>query len=469
MYLFSLFRINFIPIFVFCALLLSFLLCPQQALCAQVDLVWDKPTNTTNIVGYNIYCAPSGSSFSDQPPQVVKGSDQTTCTISDLTEGEMYGFVATSFDDHGNESDYSNKVYYTVPTSNVSKDSDGDGLSDADEDYYGTDPDDPDTDGDGLTDGEELEYWGDAWNDDGDNDNKVNLLDDDADGDGVCDATEILQGTNPADSSDNQSSLPRMAFGEVSVDHNWTLVDLKTTFQYPVVVAGPLSKHDSQPAVVRIRNVSNSSFEIRIQEYKSQDGYHSKEQVSFLVMEIGSYNLPDGSHIEAFYLNAQANYTLFDHVYFFSDFRYQPVVMTAITTFEGPRAVTGRVANISPQGFDYSLQEEEYSLESHPPEIVGYIAWEPSTGKLDGTQFAVALAHDITHKPQNIKFAQLFANSPSFLASMQTCHGGDTANLRYDRKTKRGLKINVSEENSLDDEINHTTESVGYIALHSVR
>ncbi len=39
----------------------------------------------------------------------------------------------------------------------IGVDSDGDGISDADEGFYGTDPNNPDSDGDGYTDGEEIE------------------------------------------------------------------------------------------------------------------------------------------------------------------------------------------------------------------------------------------------------------------------------------------------------------------------
>ncbi|MFX1294377.1 MAG: hypothetical protein ACFFD2_05925 [Promethearchaeota archaeon] len=42
----------------------------------------------------------------------------------------------------------------------VTKDSDGDGLTDDQEDYYKSDPNNPDSDSDGLLDGDEAKYWG---------------------------------------------------------------------------------------------------------------------------------------------------------------------------------------------------------------------------------------------------------------------------------------------------------------------
>jgi hypothetical protein len=71
------------------------------------------------------------------------------------------------------------------PPQSPNKDSDGDGLSDADETLVtGTDPNNPDTDGDGLGDGVEVV-------------NRMNPLDRDMDKDGVSDGAEIAAGTNP--------------------------------------------------------------------------------------------------------------------------------------------------------------------------------------------------------------------------------------------------------------------------------
>jgi hypothetical protein len=68
----------------------------------------------------------------------------------------------------------------------IGADSDGDGLSDAEEAALGTDPLDPDTDGDGLADGEEVERGTDP-------------LAPDTDGDGLTDGDEVALGTDPLD------------------------------------------------------------------------------------------------------------------------------------------------------------------------------------------------------------------------------------------------------------------------------
>ena len=67
-----------------------------------------------------------------------------------------------------------------------SSDADKDGLSNAEEEDYGTDPNVADTDGDGLGDGDEVAIGTDP-------------LDEDSDGDGYSDGEEFNQGVDPLD------------------------------------------------------------------------------------------------------------------------------------------------------------------------------------------------------------------------------------------------------------------------------
>ena len=177
----------------FAALLVFF---PVQAFPAEVTLAWDRPDDS-KVIGYHIYSAPSGSNYPDLPNKVINDPSQTNCTLTGLTEGEIYGFVATSFDDSGIESVYSNEVFYNVPVTST-QDSDGDGLTDTEEtDTYGTDPDSADTDGDGLNDGDEVSVYG------------TDPTLSDTDGDSSPDGEEVELGydpTNPESTPETSSS-----------------------------------------------------------------------------------------------------------------------------------------------------------------------------------------------------------------------------------------------------------------------
>lgn len=94
------------------------------------------------------------------------------------------------------------------PTVDPNVDTDGDGLTDAEEAELGTDPNNPDTDEDGISDGDEVNVWGtDPLNPDTDGDllydggeliYGTNLLDPDTDKDGLSDGEEVyIYGTDP--------------------------------------------------------------------------------------------------------------------------------------------------------------------------------------------------------------------------------------------------------------------------------
>jgi outer membrane protein OmpA-like peptidoglycan-associated protein len=104
---------------------------------------------------------------------------------------------------------------YTFHTDPTKWDTDGDGLSDGDEvRIYHTDPLNKDTDGDGLSDGDEVKiYHTDPLKKDTDGDglddgtevnvSKTNPLDPDTDHGGVKDGIEVAQHMNPLDPSDD--------------------------------------------------------------------------------------------------------------------------------------------------------------------------------------------------------------------------------------------------------------------------
>lgn len=71
------------------------------------------------------------------------------------------------------------------PASMINRDSDGDGLTDAEELILGTDPHNPDTDYDGLSDYDEVRVY------------VTNPLHPDTDGDQVADGFEVQLGRNP--------------------------------------------------------------------------------------------------------------------------------------------------------------------------------------------------------------------------------------------------------------------------------
>ena len=99
----------FVAGLLWCSALVWFLQLPARA-DQSVTLNWN-PSVATNVAGYKIYF---GTASLDYTNSVVVGN-ATNATISGLVAGRTYYFAATTYDDVGDESDYSGEASYTVP------------------------------------------------------------------------------------------------------------------------------------------------------------------------------------------------------------------------------------------------------------------------------------------------------------------------------------------------------------------
>lgn len=418
---------------------------------AQITIAWDQNPEP-DIAGYRMHYGTTSGNYQHN----VDVGNHTSCTISGLEEGTTYYFAATAYVSENVESGYSEQLAYTIPVT----DSDGDGISDNDEiNIYGTDPNKSDTDDDGISDGEELSFWGDQWNMDNDGDGLINLLDPDPDG------KDVNGGNDPSESDPEPLVTLFLEIGEVQIDQNWQYVELKRLFISPIVIAKSISLHDADPAVIRIRNVDENGFEIRVQEWDYLDGTHAEETVSYLVMESGNYTLDDGTKVEAGMFETDKTRG-FEPVSFSQSFQKIPVVVTSILSINESDAVIGRIRNIDTQGFDFRLQEQEGNSKNHVTESIGYIAWEPSRGTIDNLTFEINKTSDsVTHNFYTIQFSQNFLTTPMFVADMQTCDSINTANVRWQNKDAYAVEVQIDEEQSKDNEIRHNTEVVGYMVF----
>ena len=240
---------------------------------------------------------------------------------------------------------------------------------------------------------------------------------------------------------------------------------LNRCFVDPVVVAKPLSYNGSDPALVRLRNVDGRGFEIRAQEWDYLDGGHLSETVSYMVMERGSHILDDGTQVEAgsFMTNLTSSFGTFS---FNQSFQVVPVLMAAVASFNEGDAVTDRLRNITTEGFDFRMQEQGANVQSHDVETINYIAWEPGLGTANGLSFEVGTTGKaVTDQFYPISFSSTFQEAPRFLADMQTTNGEDTAAMRWQNRTPQGAEVKIEEDQSFDQETNHITEVVGYMAF----
>ncbi len=257
----------------------------------------------------------------------------------------------------------------------------------------------------------------------------------------------------------------RFELHELQVDSNWQAVSYDSPFTNPVVIAGASSFTSSETGVIRVKNVTSNGLELRFQEWDSLDGQHPVETITLMVAEAGTFTLDDGTLIEAGCFSTSGAST-FSALSFLQPMSTPPVVMTAVNTVNETDAVTTRVRNITTNGFEFMMREQEINATTHAEETACYLAWEPSTGRFGNMQYEVAVTGDqITANAYPIKYTSRFIELPMVLAAMQTTDGGDTATPRINTSTIEGIDVFVSEEQSRDSELAHTTERGGYISI----
>lgn len=85
-----------------------------HAFAGQASLAWD-PVTASSVAGYNLYYGQASGSYSSK----VTVPNQTSYTVTGLTEGQTYYFAVTARDTSGTEGARSNEVRVTIASSSV--------------------------------------------------------------------------------------------------------------------------------------------------------------------------------------------------------------------------------------------------------------------------------------------------------------------------------------------------------------
>ncbi|MEM9478200.1 MAG: DUF1800 family protein [Verrucomicrobiota bacterium] len=264
----------------------------------------------------------------------------------------------------------------------------------------------------------------------------------------------------------------------------WYTVNLQNTYTNPVVVLGPVSQQGADPSVLRVRNVTSTSFEWQLDEWDYKDpGGHVETTQHYMVMEAGIYEI-GGLRWEAGIATGITN--VISTVNLTDAQPVPPVIQAQVTTVNEGSAVSPRLRGITNSSFRIGLDEEQLGPDDHAAEDVHYIAMQPGPAVYSsGGQmllFDVANTGNTISDEGDNNESQVTANGTDFqyeavsaprtydalpflLAEMQTENGGDPSALRYNSLSTSGFSIRVEEEQSEDLEVDHTNEVVGYALI----
>ncbi len=326
--------------------------------------------------------------------------------------------------------------------------------------------------------------------------------------------TEILiaDGVVQATSGSNRKVIPlstTVEIGQLSIDRDtdedddlseishWHTVTLANTYTNPMIVVSGLSYNGSDPSHTRVRNVTATSFEVRLEEWAYRDIDHTTELVTYIAAEhTGGSGAPNIVQVDStdyevragsITTNATVDGAPSNVFAALTDRGYTPVVFSGVTTTnailapspaptppDGIRPVISRVDNVGTTGFNISLQnEEQYAPNHFSAETAHWIAFQPVSGISDLANAAIEIG-DSGGTNVDSSFNTIAFSSPSFntqpimAVSSQTIDGSDPAYPRYRNVTSTDFQVKMEEEKSGDDETTHVDERIGYLAIDSI-
>ena len=275
----------------------------------------------------------------------------------------------------------------------------------------------------------------------------------------------------PGESEVEVQELP-FEYGTLQVDHRWKTINLTKSFANPVVIVSDPTYVGNQPVYVRIRNVTNNSFSVRLQEPLVQDVFHLVETLSYIVGEEGTHTLDSstGKIIQFGKVNTNKMVPFQPGSYeviALSGFTTTPVVLTSSMTFNGGDPIVTRVHGVKKNRFFVAMQEEEIrNIQTiHLTETIGWLAVTPGTHTASNATMETVIGSDLTHVVKNVTFNTSFANPPKVLAKISTTYGTDPCNIRITNINSSGFSLFIQEDSSADSERNHIPEFFNYIAI----
>jgi Ca2+-binding RTX toxin-like protein len=258
--------------------------------------------------------------------------------------------------------------------------------------------------------------------------------------------------------------------GTVELYHKARVVELGRSFDDPVAFAWVASEAGLDAVNVRIEEVEGDALRLRLQEPDHLDGRHGLETVHWMVVEAGTWVLPDGTVLEAGTLQSgRLSPQGFEQVGFEARFDAAPVVLSQVQTIAGGSFVTTRQRDADADGFAITMQEEEAQIASgHAPETLGWLAVEAgsgSTGGADGFEWAAGRATGVDHAGAVVETGMDLA-AGGVVAQLSSYVGADPAWARGDGLAgPTGFRVSAEEDASADAETLHAPETVDWFAF----
>lgn len=302
----------------------------------------------------------------------------------------------------------------------------------------------------------------------------------------------------------------------------WTTISFSQVYDEPPAVFMLSTNQGSNPAIVKIRNVTRTGFEALPLEPSGEDGPHITMGAHYLAIAYGTHEFPDGSVVEVGKVDLDAQYiqaspssdwplsgedrTRYLPIDFDHNFAERPVFFHSMQTVNNQVNVRGKAppntyllpfltiaakwdfvdSNTSivypPAASDetYFIAFEASETEYEPitnTETIAYMATTEGDGRTFFDDAGQEVEWEAFFAGNQIigwgdgcvlnYFRNTYAQTPLVAASKVSRNGSDGGWLRSCGLNRTRLGLRVDEDRSLDNERNHTQEDASIIAMTS--
>ena len=274
---------------------------------------------------------------------------------------------------------------------------------------------------------------------------------------------------------------PNLSHGNIaSVSSTWQTVSLGQSYNSAVIVATPRYNSGSGPGVVRISNVTATSFDVRVDNAglsAFSGGVH------FIAMEEGVYDVPGEYKLEAVKVDSSVTSGKSGGWQIGSQGYQQsysnPVVVGQVMSANDAdwsvfwSSSNSRTSPANSGSLNIGKHVGEDSDTTRATETLGYFVIESTSGgTIDGLDFTAGVGNDTIRGVGNGTY-QYSDVSPSgastavlSTAGMDGGDGGWAALIGSNPLSSTGsIALSIDEDQLRDSERNHTTEQVAYFVI----
>ena len=247
-----------------------------------------------------------------------------------------------------------------------------------------------------------------------------------------------------------------------NMTHRWKTVSLPIDFPTtPLIFSQVISTEEASPVTTRIRGISPSQFEMKLQEEEGNDGLHSEEQVAWIALEAGVQL--DGYQLEASNITVDHSWV---NTLFSTPFDATPTIFSNMQSILDTDPATMRHRNASRTRVQLRVEEETSvnSNTSHQAENVALLAIENIGTITDEKGAVIGEVGNINIDDQwSTITTQNTYHNPVIIANCLSANNTTPATVRLRNVRANSFDIRVEEWEYADGV--HPLETVSYMVI----